>query len=224
MTSILAFDTSSSACSVALQHQGQVKSFHRLAPMQQTRLILPAIQTLLDGFSLQVSQLDAIAFGCGPGSFTGIRLASSVAQGLAFAADCPVFPVSSLAALAQTAYKKHGWKKMLAAVDARMGDVYFAAYQVNESAEVRLLGEEAARSLKKLNLAEPAFGERQSWCGVGDAWKQYSEALAASLGYQPEVDSELVPHAEAVLFLGNRMIERGEAGIKANEVSPAYLR
>ena len=118
---ILAFDTSSNACSVALLNGSAVHSSNKTLPMQQAKLILPMIHTLLDECSVGLEELDAIAFGCGPGSsFTGIRIATSVAQGLGFATQKRLISVSSLAALAQTAYLAHGKERVFVAVDARM--------------------------------------------------------------------------------------------------------
>ena len=101
---ILAIDTSSNACGVALLCNNEVKALHELAPMQQTQKILPMIDALLGEAKVSLNQLDALAFGCGPGSFTGVRIAVSVMQGLGYAMNLPLIPVSSLAALAQAAY------------------------------------------------------------------------------------------------------------------------
>src|SRR5690349_9145853 len=130
---ILAFDTSTSACTVALQNGDFVSVRHQLAPKQQAQLILPMINELLSSTSLTANELDAIAYGCGPGSFTGIRIASSVAQGIGFAINKPIIPVSSLAALAQTAFLEQQWTRLLVAVDARMGKIYWANYVINPS-------------------------------------------------------------------------------------------
>ena len=109
---ILAFDTSTSACSIALLNHEQITSFHEIAPMQHTKIILPQIKQLLLNAKLELNQLDAIAYGCGPGSFTGIRIANSIAQALAFAQDKPLIQISSLAVLAQSAYATQGWENV----------------------------------------------------------------------------------------------------------------
>src|SRR5690606_29845388 len=101
---LLAIDTSAQACSIALQIDDEVKVWHEVVPMQQAQLILPRINQLLQESNLSLNQLDAVAFGCGPGSFTGVRIATSLAQGLGYALNIPLIPISSLAGLAQAAY------------------------------------------------------------------------------------------------------------------------
>ena len=125
---LLAFDTSSTTCSVALLLNDEIIEKNQTALMQQAQLIFPMIDTLLKSKNLKINQLDGIAFGCGPGSFTGVRIATSVAQGLAYAAKLPLIPVSSLAALAQAAYEDLRWEKLVVAVDARIQEIYWGAF------------------------------------------------------------------------------------------------
>lgn len=215
---ILAFDTSS-ACSIALQQGHQVKAMHEIAPMQQARLILPMIQELLDSSSLMLSQLDAIAYGCGPGSFTGIRIASSVAQGLSFAAQLPIIKISSLAALAQAVFLEQKWPRLLVAVDARMGEVYWASYEVNPSGSVKLLDQEIVCAPDLITVPE---GE--NWYAVGDGWDSYSEIMIKRLGFKPQaVHSKSLPTAEAVLKLASIKFTQGDL-LKTSEAIPTYLR
>ena len=126
---LLAIETSDAACSIALQVGDAIHARHEVIPMQQSQVVLPWIDELLRAKSITLNQLDAIAFGCGPGSFTGIRLATSIAQGLGYGAGLPLIPVSSLAILAQTAYQTLGWDRVLVAVDARMQEIYTGAYE-----------------------------------------------------------------------------------------------
>ena len=135
---MLAFDTSAGACSVALLNNESVEISHIVAPMQQAKLLLPHIQNLLNQAGLALKDLDAIAYGQGPGSFTGIRIAASVAQGLGYASGLPIVPVSSLAILAQTAFLEEKWDKCLVAVDARTEQVYWAHYVANNSGLMEL--------------------------------------------------------------------------------------
>nr|VFJ96912.1 MAG: tRNA threonylcarbamoyl adenosine modification protein YeaZ [Candidatus Kentron sp. H]VFJ97120.1 MAG: tRNA threonylcarbamoyl adenosine modification protein YeaZ [Candidatus Kentron sp. H]VFK02851.1 MAG: tRNA threonylcarbamoyl adenosine modification protein YeaZ [Candidatus Kentron sp. H] len=127
---ILAIDTATDACSVALHLDGEYWGRHELAPRQHAEILLPRIRELLSEAGLSLNHLDALAFGRGPGAFTGVRIATSVAQGLAFGADLPVVPISSLHALAQGAWRERGERNLLAALDARMGEVYWGAYRV----------------------------------------------------------------------------------------------
>ena len=220
---ILAFDTSSSACSVALYSedkdpQGQTLSLHEVAPMQHTSIVLPMMQSLLDATGLTLAGLHAIAFGCGPGSFTGIRIAASLAQGLAFANHLPVVPVSSLAATAQAAYMSHGWERLLVAVDARMSQIYWCAYHIENGIVVPDFPEELVTpdAVHKVMEAE--------WYAIGDAWKAYGNQLIECIGRKPcQVDTEQLPSAEAVLYLAKERFCKGD-WVEASDALPVYLR
>ena len=216
---ILALDTSSTACSVAIQHADQIEYLHKNAPMQQAKLILPMIHELLAACSLSLDQIDAIAYGCGPGSFTGIRIASSVVQGLAYAADKPVIPISSLAALAQSAFMENQCTKMLVAVDARMEQIYWAVYEVGQTGCVELIGQEVLCKPEEIDLPEGS-----DWCGVGDGWEKYSENLSTRLGYQPEpLYTTQLPTAQAILQLAKLKFDKCQ-WIAASLATPTYLR
>lgn len=129
---ILAFDTSSEACTVALQAMGEVYFKHEVQPRQHNELLLPMIQQVLREAQLDFIDLDAIAFGAGPGSFVGVRIAASVAQGLTFAAQKPVIRLSSLHIMAQTAYHDHHLDKVMIAMDARMQQAYIGQYKLQD--------------------------------------------------------------------------------------------
>lgn len=216
---ILALETSFNACSIALSIAGQSIVLHRVAPMQQASIILPQIREILDENSLDVDDLDAVAYGCGPGSFTGVRIANSVAQGLGFACQKPVIPVSSLAALAQTAYLEYKCPKVLVAVDARMNQLYWAKYQVGEQGLVSLVGDEILCLPDKID--RPVLTD---WAGAGDGWDRYEKQLYTHLGWTPDaVFAGLVPTAQAVLQLAIAEYQRGGA-VKASEALPVYLR
>ena len=208
---ILAFDTSAASCSVAIQKGKETGYLHQHAPMQQAKLILPMIQGLLAEFSLTLDDLDAIAFGCGPGSFTGIRIASSVAQGLAFAAQKPVISISSLALLAQSAYLEHQCLKMHVAVDARMDQVYFASYEVHEDGLVKLRGNE-----QLCYPAEVSLTETDVWSGVGDGFDKF--IVKPHFVYQTQAHL-----ARAMLPLATKKFEESQ-WIEAADALPLYLR
>ena len=212
---ILALDTSSTACSIAILINDTVKESHQLAPMQQAQLILPMIDELLSSAALKLDQLDAIAFGCGPGSFTGVRIATSVAQGLGFAAKVPLIPISSLAAIAQAAYADLGWKKLLVAIDARVQEIYWGAYRVNPQGLVELLGKEKVSS-----PADLAIPDTDEWYGIGNAWEVYR----AQIHCQPvNVDINRLPMASAILTLArDKFIKRD--WVEAGRALPSYLR
>jgi len=219
----LAIETSSSACSAALYCEnpegiGHTISIHEIAPMQHTSIILPSIQSLLEQAGLSISDINAIAFGCGPGSFTGIRIAASLAQGLAYADDMPVIPVSSLAAIAQAAYIENGWERLLTAVDARMGQIYWCAFEVEKGLVKPLINEEltAPEAVESINAG--------SWYGIGDAWDIYRPNLVSAIGFEPaQIDAGRLPSAEAVLSIARDRYRKGE-WVSADKALPIYLR
>lgn len=221
---LLAFDTSSSACSVALMDtakdsNNQVTFLHKIMPMQQGRLILPMIQALLGASKLSLSDLDAIAYGCGPGSFTGIRIASSVAQGIGFSVKkCQVIPISSLAAIAQTAYVEQQWEYLLTALDARMGQVYWASYIVNQQGTVELRDKESIYLPKEV----PPPDLTKKWYGVGDGWATYGDILNNHLGLKA-MNTAQVPTATAILQLAKVKYEQRE-WVRPSHAVPVYLR
>ncbi len=211
---LLAFDASTEFLSIALQTNEQLETLDILAGQTASQLILPQIQLLLDKAQLNLSDLDGIAFGAGPGSFTGVRIACGVAQGLAFGANLPVVGINVLMALAEAS----GAERVIAASDARMGEVYHAAYirEADGWLEVH-----AAGVYKPQNV--PAV-EGDNWVGVGTAWKVYDESLRQQ--YQQQVVNtlpEMTPNAEAIMRLAMPIFERGEA-VSASEAVPIYIR
>jgi len=212
---LLAVDTATEACSAAVWVNGVVLERYELAPRRHAALILPMIEAVLAEAGLEVMQLDAIAFGRGPGSFTGVRIAVGIAQGIAFAADLPVVPVSTLAALALGAARETGHARIAAALDARMGEVYWGLYEVSgENAES--LGEE--RVSAPAAVAAPP-GE---WFGAGSGWAAHAGTLARYLtvsGWR----GECYPHAGDVARLAAVPSRRGEWAA-AERALPVYLR
>jgi tRNA threonylcarbamoyladenosine biosynthesis protein TsaB len=212
---ILAIETSSTACSVALLQGEKMLSSHKIMPMQQIQGILPMIDEILRSAGLKISELDALAFGCGPGSFTGARIATCVMQGFGFATGLPLIPISSLAAFAQTAYQAKGWQNMLVAVDARMQQVYWAEYCINTANLAVLVGEERVADPETVvALSEQAF------YGVGNAWDVYnSRFLCSPTAY----DSEVLPTAVSVACLAQVKLANNE-WVSAKDALPVYLR
>ncbi len=218
MPKILALDTSSEACSVALWLDGEVREDFRLLPRQHTRLLLPMVDQLLVDAGLNLTQLDAIAFGRGPGSFTGLRIATGVAQGLALGGDLPLLPVSTLAALAQAAHRQAGAERVLAAIDARMDEVYWGAYGVQDGVLVALAEE---RVTPPEGVALP--NDAGAWVGYGTGWA-YSERFAALPRERlAAVDSTALPAAGDMARLAAVDWAAGRA-VAVEAALPVYLR
>ncbi|MCK5524011.1 MAG: tRNA (adenosine(37)-N6)-threonylcarbamoyltransferase complex dimerization subunit type 1 TsaB [Thiomargarita sp.] len=213
---LLAFDASSPACSCALHLDGEITERYEIAPRQHAALILPMADELLTEAGLKPIELDGIAFGRGPGSFTGLRIASGVAQGIAFAADIPVAPISSLATLAQAAYIENGAKKVFAAIDARMSEVYWGMYIIDKQGIMRCEGEESVSAPHHISLPNV-----EDWYGVGSAWTIYADILATKCGLSQEDES--YPQARAMIPLALAAFAEGQI-VSAENALPVYLR
>jgi tRNA threonylcarbamoyladenosine biosynthesis protein TsaB len=215
---ILAIETSSAACSAALCLEGEVLERYVLAPRQHAALILPMIESVLAEADIGVRQLDAIAFGRGPGAFTGVRIAASIVQGIAFAAELPVVPVSTLAALAQGALRETGEMQALAALDARKDEVYWGCYR--QSGETLVLqGSEMVCPPARAPQSGPG-----RWVGAGSGWLAHGEALLQQCGGDViRVLPDLEPRAGDVARLGLHEYLQGRA-VTAEAAVPVYLR
>lgn len=214
---ILAIETATEACSAALDIDNRCIQRYRVAPRQHTQLILPMIDELLQEADIKVSDLDAIAFGQGPGAFTGVRIAIGVIQGLAFAHDIPVIPVSTLAALAQHFAEEHD--HVATAIDARMQEIYWGLYKRDDSGIMRPIIEESVCSPTDL----PSVSEA-NWFGVGTGWKTYSEELQSRFpGNLTGFNGESLPSAEDILTLAKPVYRENKA-ISVEEATPVYLR
>lgn len=215
---LLAIDTVTEACSAALWFDGEVQERFELAPRRHTTLILPMVQQLLADSGLSLSQLDALAVDRGPGSFTGVRIGTGVVQGLAYAVDLPVVPVSSLATLAQAVWQKLQHKHVLALIDARMQEVYWARYEFVEK-EMVLVGEERVDPLAQVTMAEGLT----VYC-VGSGSRLYQEQLQSRPGCQVLTDSVYdFPHAAVLAGLAVNAYDRNEV-VSADQLEPIYLR
>jgi tRNA threonylcarbamoyladenosine biosynthesis protein TsaB len=213
---LLAFETATEACSIALLHGDALIERFEIAPRRHAELVLPMTEALLAEAGLARSQIDGIAFGRGPGAFTGVRLAVSLAQGLGLALDCPLYPVSTLAALAEPAAQQDG--AVLALIDARMGEVYAVAFD-SVNGELRQIGEEQVLAPQSL-----ALPRRSRWTVRGSGWATYSEALRSVLGDASfEADGDALPHASSIARLAASMHARGE-GVAPEFAQPVYLR
>jgi len=175
------------------------------------------IDELLDESGLLLSDLDALAFGRGPGAFTGVRIAAGITQGLAYGANLPVIPISTLAALAQGSKKSTQY--ILSAIDARMGEIYWAIFKVDSDGLVSGVSKELVSNPKDIVI--PTNGE---FVGRGNGWLTYHETLTSKLGSQLiEFDGDTYPQSQDILSLAMRELERGNT-VKAEDALPVYLR
>ncbi len=216
---LLAFDTSTEACSCALWVDGVCREIFELAPRRHGELLLGMADQLLGDAELSLGDLDALAFGRGPGSFTGVRIATGAIQGLAFALELPVAPISSLQALAQGVARESGQSSVLAGFDARMHEVYWGAYRMASAGVVEPVVAELVCAPESVPV--PDDGE---WFGAGSAWQSYSEQLRGAAGDRlVGMDPERYPHARDLAVLGAAAFARGQV-VPAHEALPVYLR
>lgn len=214
---LLAIDTTEDACSAALLVDGGVDERFELAPRRHSELILPMMDVLLTEAGLGLRDLDALAFARGPGAFTGLRIAASIVQGAALGADLPVVPVSSLQALAQGAWREQARGASLCAFDARMGEVYWGAFRV-EQGVARAVGEEHVSAPDRVEL--PAGAD---WSGAGSGWAAYPDMVGAGLAGAPPALAGLMVHAADVAVLAEQLFAAGHA-VAPGEALPVYLR
>lgn len=214
LVKLLAFDTSTELCSAALWLDGRIAAREAHAGQRHSELALPMIDALLGAAGLDVRSLDAIAFGAGPGSFTGLRIACGIAQGLAFGAGLPVVGIGTLLALAEAS----GAEQAVCGLDARMRQVYYGAYRRANGGwtAVHEPGVYAPESVPAL----PAG----AWTGCGNAFAVHGDALRARLGGAlAGVARVQLPHAREIAILGAAEIARG-GGRPAAEALPVYVR
>jgi tRNA threonylcarbamoyladenosine biosynthesis protein TsaB len=223
---LLAIETATEACSVALWIDGEVRERFGVAPRQHAELALPWAEILLAEAGIAKSQLDAIAVGRGPGAFTGVRLAVALAQGIALALDRPVVPVSTLAALAAPFLHPASGEKVpkadegqvISAIDARMGEIYIAAFR-RHGESIEAISDEVVIAPANYQLPDG-----DGWIGVGTGFAAADSALQAR--YQARfvhVDAIALPHAGDVARLGASAFANG-GGLAPERLEPAYLR
>ncbi|WP_265497693.1 tRNA (adenosine(37)-N6)-threonylcarbamoyltransferase complex dimerization subunit type 1 TsaB [Providencia rustigianii] len=221
---ILAVDTATEACSVALccaggQHDAEIISRFAISPREHTQKVLPMVEEVLAEAGITLNQLDALAFGRGPGSFTGVRIGVGIAQGLALGADLPMIGVSSLMALAEGAYRSTGQTQILVAIDARMSEIYCAQYQ--RDAQSFWLGEETEAVMMPADFKAQFSTLTGSWCHAGTGWLAYPELLSGSLAIS---DSQItLPDAQDMLPIARQLWLAGKVTAVEN-VEPTYLR
>lgn len=220
MTRLLALETSGQACSVALCQGEEIIEHYEEIPRLHARKILPMIDDLLVQAELKLNQIDAIAFARGPGSFTGIRIATGIAQGLGFGLDIPLLPVSTLATLAQSVYREYNAQQVMTILDAHMKEVYWGCYS-EQGGLMELLGEERIGSPDSL---QPVFhDEQQGWVGAGDGWHYVSHFPEAVSSGVLSVYPDSCPRAQDLLRLALRDYRAG-VRVTPELAQPAYLR
>ena len=214
MTTLLALDTATECCSAALLHDGRVTARSEVIPRQHAQRLLPMIEELLGERELRLPDVDALVFGRGPGAFTGVRIATGMVQGLAFAADKPVIAVSNLAALAQRAWREHGAETVAAAIDARMDEVYWGLYGLQDGV-MKSLDDERVCPPEAVSLPDGVA----SVAGAGTGW-QYADRLAVSA---ERSWPQMLPGAVDLITLALPRWLAGEV-LDAADAQPVYLR
>ncbi len=225
---LLAIETATEACSAALLQDEEVFAVSEVAPRKHNELILQMCEKVLAEAGLSLPQLDAIAFGRGPGAFTGVRLATSVTQGIALAQDLPVLPISSLAAMAQAACIEKNVTQVWSCIDARMKEVYYGLYKldnilqdntnVSQANIVKLIEQEHVSKPMDIKI------QLENGCyGVGSGWQSYAKVLQQVANRKVEFDVNALPRAEFVARLGKYYFQQGRA-ISASQALPVYLR
>jgi len=214
------FDTATDALACALWLDGEVIGHDRIAPRQHADRVLAEVDRLLAGAGVPRSALDAIGFGRGPGSFTGLRIAAGVAQGLAFALDVPVAPVSSLAVIAQGALRENGSRSVLALLDARLGEVYAGAWKADEGVMRPARRERLCLPAELAGYLEGGGG----WTGCGPGWNVCSDALANGLdGRIERLEPNRLPLSRDLATLVHAAREEGLV-VAPEHALPVYLR
>ncbi|MCS3606462.1 tRNA (adenosine(37)-N6)-threonylcarbamoyltransferase complex dimerization subunit type 1 TsaB [Erwinia rhapontici] len=219
-TRILAIDTATEACSVALLNEDRLLAHFELCAREHTQRILPLVQQILQEGGVALKDLDALAFGRGPGSFTGVRIGIGIAQGLSLGANLPLIGVSTLKTMAQSAWRLHGASRVLAAIDARMGEVYWAEYQRDEQGNWQ--GEETEAVLKPDAAAARMAALSGQWACVGTGWQAWPQ-LAENSALALTLSDVTLPCAEDMLPLAQQALAAGLT-VAPEHAEPTYLR
>lgn len=215
---ILALDTSTEYCSAALWQDGVIVERCEQVGQKHSELLMPMLDALLKEAGITLAQCHGIAFGAGPGSFTGVRIACGVTQGLAFGAGLPVAGLCTLLALAEAQFQISGQRRVIAALDARMGEIYCAVYERGDDGWLTV----CEPCLCKPEAAPRVVGD--GWFGAGSGFAAHGEALQARYaGQLSGVDADAVPQAAAIAVLGAAQLARG-LGVEAALALPLYLR
>lgn len=217
MPTILAIETSTEIASAAILFDGRLKSAEAAGVQTHSQSLLPMVQNLLLQAGLRLQDCDAIAFGAGPGSFTGVRTACGIAQGLAFGLGLPVLPISTLLAMAEQARQQCGAVQVMPILDARMGEVYWAKYGFDGAWQT--LDQAALANPAALPTLDGVFacGNGLTLCPDGHFASAQKPAADASDAIR------IMPHAQYIARLGQIALANGH-GLPASEAQPLYLR
>ncbi|WP_444994010.1 tRNA (adenosine(37)-N6)-threonylcarbamoyltransferase complex dimerization subunit type 1 TsaB [Aliikangiella sp. IMCC44359] len=223
MTKLLSIDASTEACSVALLNGEQVTERYQIAPREHAQLLLPMVDSLLSESGIVLSQLDAIACNVGPGAFTGIRIAVSVAQGLSFAADLPAIAISSLANLAQQAFDSSDVEVCWPAIDARMQEVYLGHFVLNQQGFPETLTPEQVIAPELINFKQMSERHSSKVITIGSGWSAYPQQLKTGSQYILGCLDDKYPRASASFVMASNFFKAGLL-LKSEELQPTYLR
>jgi len=218
---LLAIDTSSLACSVALQVDERVVERHEEQAREHTRLIMPMIREVLGEAAITSRDLDAIVLGNGPGSFIGMLIAASVAQGLAYGSGTPIAPVSSLAAVAAEVFATADAAEAIVAQDAHMNEVYLGAFRRDGAGLPTPMFDERLHTQTPIDELDEGGADVRVAAGFG--WQHYPALLVANEDRIANASDILYPRARFLLPLGRRVLEAGGA-VAPQDIVPAYLR
>lgn len=209
---LLALDTATEACSVALSVGKNCYSRFEICPQQHSQKILEMVKAVLDEAGIDLHQIKGIAFGQGPGSFTGVRIATGIIQGLAYGANLPVFGVSTLATMAQQAVVERNAECVISAIDARMSEVYFGIYN-QKNGLVKLINNEQVLAPE---IAQTIVAEQSNYVSVGTGWRE-------DLLVDPVKTEILYPNAKFMLPIAQHAWNENQF-IDVMDISPVYLR
>ncbi len=212
---LLAIETSSNACSVALGVDGEIRDAHVVEPRAHTEILMPMISRLLDESGMTAAALDAVVLGNGPGSFIGMRIGASVAQGLCYAAGLKILPVSSLAAVAAEALQASEASRVIVTQDARMNEVYVGVYRRGQQGLPEAERAEYLAPAGKLDLP----GER--YLAAGGGWRRFPEMAQVNKAQILSRSEVVEPRACYLLTLAEAA---PDAAVSPAELVPAYLR
>ncbi len=218
---LLALDTSSDACSVAVQVDKDISEQHVIQAKEHTNILIPMVQKLLHDAGVELQDLDAIVLGNGPGSFIGMRIAASVAQGLAFGCGLQIIPVSSMAAIAAEVMHSYPATEVVVAQDAHMNEVYLGTYRRDGDGLPAAVTDESILPIIRIDeLTDISTSELYA---AGKGWIKYPSLLELNRAAIAEVVDVSYPRAVYLLSLGTRACQAGEA-IEPENLTPAYIR